>query len=65
MLVEERIARIGLFNPGSHLGIPYSHVSAKYFFLYKEGNGVGGGGGGGVINYKDEQKLGNFSKNTL
>ncbi len=31
MLVKERIARIGLYNPGSHLGIPYSHVSAKLF----------------------------------
>jgi hypothetical protein len=36
MLVEERIARIGLYNPGSHLGIPYSHVSAKELFLYKK-----------------------------
>jgi hypothetical protein len=44
MLVEERIARIGLCNPVSHLGIPYSHVSANRFFL-NEGNGVGGGGG--------------------
>ncbi len=31
VLVEERIARIGLYNPGSHLGLPYSHVSAKFF----------------------------------
>jgi hypothetical protein len=44
MLVEERIARIGLCNPGSHLGILYSHVSAKYFF--KKSNGVAGGGAG-------------------
>ena len=43
MLVEERIARIGLCNPGSHLGILYSHVSAKYFL---KSNGVMGGGAG-------------------
>ncbi len=26
---KERIARIGSVDPGSHLGIPFSHVSAK------------------------------------
>jgi hypothetical protein len=29
MQVEERIARIGSNDPESHLGIPYSHVSAR------------------------------------
>ncbi len=29
MQEEERIARIGSNDPESHLGIPYSHVSAK------------------------------------
>jgi hypothetical protein len=29
MLEEERIARIGSNDPESHLGIPYSHVSAN------------------------------------
>ena len=28
---KERIARIGPIGPGSHLGIPFSHVSAKEF----------------------------------
>ncbi len=26
MQEKERIARIGSFDPGSHLGIPFSHV---------------------------------------
>jgi hypothetical protein len=30
---KERIARIGSIDPGSHLGIPFSHVSAKEFSL--------------------------------
>ncbi len=29
MQVEERIARIGSGDPGSHLGIPISHISAR------------------------------------
>jgi hypothetical protein len=29
VLVKERIARIGLYNPESYLGIPYGHVSAR------------------------------------
>ncbi len=28
---KERIARIGSFDLGSHLGIPFSHVSANNF----------------------------------
>jgi hypothetical protein len=28
---KERIARIGSVDPGSHLGIPFSHVSANNF----------------------------------
>ncbi len=31
MQEKERIARIGSFDPGSHLGIPFSHVSANNF----------------------------------
>jgi hypothetical protein len=33
MLDKERIARIGSNDPESHLGIPYSHVSANSYFI--------------------------------
>ncbi len=29
-MVKERIARIGLYNPESHLGIPYSHARSGF-----------------------------------
>ncbi len=53
---KERIARIGSIDPGSHLGIPFSHVSANNFRIscdkrvreYGAWGGGGGGGGGGV-----------------
>jgi hypothetical protein len=35
MQVEERIARIGSNDPESHLGIPYSHVSARITIKYR------------------------------
>jgi hypothetical protein len=35
---KERIARIGSIDPGSHLGIPFSHVSAKKNFKISCGN---------------------------
>jgi hypothetical protein len=31
ILEEERIARIGSNDPESHMGIPYSHVSANIY----------------------------------
>jgi len=34
MQVEERIARIGSDDPGSHLGIPISHISARITIKY-------------------------------
>jgi hypothetical protein len=46
MQVEERIARIGSNDPGSHLEIPFSHVSAidvlcfEFMQFYKEKIGV-------------------------
>ncbi len=50
---KERIARIGSIDPGSHLGIPFSHVSAKKFLnkwkydtRIRCGVGVGGAEGG-------------------
>jgi hypothetical protein len=53
---KERIARIGSIDPGSHLGIPFSHVSAKNFLnkwkydtRIRCGVGVGGRGGGGRV----------------
>ena len=49
---KERIARIGSIDPGSHLGIPFSHVSAQNFRIscgnmIREYGAWGGGGGGG------------------
>jgi hypothetical protein len=40
MQVEERIARIGSDDPGSHLGIPFSHVSARITIKYNINIGI-------------------------
>jgi hypothetical protein len=55
MQVEERIARIGSDDPGSHLGIPISHISARITIKYRVDTVLGAGGRGGglgsIINY--------------
>jgi hypothetical protein len=48
MQEEERIARIGSNDPESHLGIPYSHASAKITIKYRVDTVLGVGGRGGV-----------------
>jgi hypothetical protein len=49
MQVEERIARIESNDPGSHLGIPFSHVSARITIKYRVDTLLGVGGGTQLI----------------